>query len=91
MGRVSAHAKVREVEHSPGTWNEVSGTWSGMTELGRTNAPMETSFTASVTVRDVEDDAPNPNDDEAFWDRLVRITLAKWVGTAMFGGLPITS
>jgi hypothetical protein len=50
---------------------------------------MEMSLAASVTVSAFEDDAPNPKDEAC--DRLVRITFAKCVGTAMFGGFPITS
>lgn len=58
--------------------------------MGRTNAPTETSLTASETVSAFEADfAGKPND--VVCGRLVRITLAKWVGTAMLGGLPIIS
>lgn len=47
-----------------------------MTAFGSTNAPVEISGTWGVEGDDGRD---------------VRTTLAKWVGTATFGGLPITS
>ena len=49
---------------------------SGIAALGRTNAPVEISGTSGVDGEDGFD---------------VSTTLAKWVGTEMFGGEPITS
>lgn len=54
----------------------VSGVSSGITALGSTNAPLDTSSTSGV------------DGDVGF---VASTTLAKCVGTATFGGDPITS
>ena len=53
-----------------------NGVSSGMTALGNTNAPVDISRISGVAGEEGLD---------------ARITLAKWVGTATFGGDPITS
>jgi hypothetical protein len=62
---------------------------SGISLFGKTNAPIASSLTvfAEVTV---------PSRGLGFWGyeksgRLARMTLAKWVGTEMEGGFPMTS
>ena len=53
-----------------------NGTSSEMTALGKTNAPVDISGMSGVAGEEGLD---------------ARTTLAKWVGTATFGGDPITS
>ena len=60
----------------PGTTKFSKGVSSLIVSLGRTNAPVEISRTSGV-------------DGEVGRD--VNTTFAKWVGTATFGGFPITS
>lgn len=67
---------VEEGICAPGTTKLSRGASSGMIAFGRTNAPAEISGIFGV---------------EGDEGREVRTTLAKWVGTPMFGGLPITS
>ena len=62
---------------------------SGISLLGSTNAPIANSLT-------VDGEVTVPSFLEGFWGyeksgREARITLAKWVGTAMDGGVPMTS
>ena len=61
---------------APGTMKDSKGASSGMIALGNTNAPVEISCSCGVEGDD---------------GREVRTTFAKCVGTAMFGGLPMTS
>lgn len=53
-----------------------SGASSGMIAFGRTNAPVDISGMSGVEGEEGLD---------------ARTTFAKWVGTAMFGGDPMTS
>lgn len=72
----------------PGTLNSVNGVLSGMTLLGSTNAPMATSLPMGpLTGRPDEGPGAKPPG----LPRAARTTLAKWVGTEIAGGLPITS
>ncbi len=68
-------SRWRRVFYLPGTANEVRGALSGITALGRTKAPIDISFAALMTELDFD----------------VNMTFAKWVGTEMDGGEPITS
>ena len=61
---------------STGTTKLSRGASSGICALGRTKAPVEISGMFGV------------EGDDGFE---VRTTLAKWVGTATFGGVPMTS
>jgi hypothetical protein len=60
----------------PGIMKLSNGASSGMTAFGRTKAPMASS---GMSGEDGED-SRDPN-----------TTFAKWVGTAILGGFPITS
>jgi len=62
--------------HEPGTTKLSRGAESGIMALGRTKAPVETSRVSGVS------------GEVGF---VVRMTFAKCVGTAILGGLPITS
>lgn len=62
--------------YAPGTTKLSNGAWSGISAFGRTKAPVEISGIFGVAGDEGRD---------------VRTTLAKWVGTPMFGGLPIIS
>lgn len=64
------------VGNVPGVTKLSSEASSGMIALGRTNAPVETSRMSGV---------------EGEEGREARTTFAKWVGTAMLGGEPMTS
>ena len=63
-------------QNVPGTTKASRGASSGISALGSTNAPVEISGICGVAGDDGFD---------------VRTTFAKWVGTAMFGGVPMTS
>ena len=60
----------------PGTEKLSKGVVSGIAALGRTKAPVDISGTSGLEGDDGLE---------------VKTTLAKWVGTLMFGGFPITS
>ena len=60
----------------PGVTKRSSGASSGMIAFGRMNAPVEISWTSGV---------------EGEEGLEARTTFAKWVGTAMLGGEPMTS
>ena len=60
----------------PGVTKLSSGASSGMMAFGRTNAPVDISCTSGVEGEDGRD---------------ASTTFAKWVGTAMLGGEPMTS
>ena len=67
---------IQALAYIPGTTKLSNGVSSEIAALGRTNAPVDTSYTSGVL------------GDEGF---VVNTTFAKCVGTEMFGGEPITS
>jgi hypothetical protein len=71
--------------YSPGTLKAVNGVLSGMTALGRTNAPRATSLLEMGPLSGRVELNPE------FPARAAITTLAKCVGTDTAGGLPITS
>lgn len=74
--RTFSKSSLGAMQNVPGIMKLVNGVSSGITALGSTNAPVLISKTSGV------------NGEEGFD---VKTTFAKCVGTATFGGEPITS